>query len=211
MNKQKTIEWLNQYVHWYEDEVIFHEKNKNCSLTFKKDFVLINGRNVEEIPVQILEVYGDIYANGHKIKNINWLPKKIGGSLNLNSNQIEYFYCQSQIGFSVYLRNNKLKKISIEQVSSNLDISNNPIEEIQIKYVKDSFTFKNTKEYDVQELPVASFYQGCEQIKLMNRKIVDDALLTYADFYALKAIEECYKISQSISNKDLNKKNSKKI
>ncbi len=162
MNNDEIYEWM-----WKNLINPTFEVLDDGNIVILDDMILKESfyKEIKNITFKIIEVKGDIIANECQLEDLNWLPKMIGGSLLASNNLIQEFKCESKIGYSIYLRNNKIRHLEIENVGSNLDISNNPIEFLKIGYVKNNFKFRNTKIYDIEEMPIAERYIGIQQIK----------------------------------------------
>src|SRR3989339_2159885 len=131
-SRQRYIEWAQEFGRnesWVDKTFEFQEDGT----TIVEGDLLLRGTKIEQLPVGLMEVKGDLNISQNYSLKLNGYPKRVGGYLWCNeSNLTSLQRMPEKVGRGIYLQNNKISSLDglPDKVTGNLSLFNNQLENL---------------------------------------------------------------------------------
>ena len=130
--REQYIEWAQEFgkdADWVDKTFKF----ESDGTTIVEGNLLLRGTKIEQLPVGLMEVKGDLNISQNYSLKLNGYPKRVGGYLWCNeSNLTSLQRMPEKVGRGIYLQNNKISSLDglPDKVTGNLSLFNNQLENL---------------------------------------------------------------------------------
>src|SRR3989339_1505375 len=130
--REQYIEWAQEFgkdADWVDETFKF----ESDGTTIVEGNLLLRGTKIEQLPVGLMKVKGDLNISRNPSFKLNGYPKRVGGYLWCNeSNLASLQRMPEKVGRGIYLQNNKISSLDglPDKVTGNLSLFNNQLENL---------------------------------------------------------------------------------